>query len=318
MKQNVIMMVGFPASGKGSATRSLANDGYTVINRDSEGGNLNNLLPKLDHLLSEGKSVVLDNTNISVEVRKPFIEVCKKHGIPIECWHIDTSIEDAQINALHRMWDRYRMIFHTAADIKAHVDANKDPNIFPVSALFAFRKNFEKPTVTEGFTAIKKIKFERQPLGSEYRHAAVIFDYDETLRTVVNGAYKYPTRPEEVSLLPGRAEKLQELANQGIIILGVSNQSGIAKGHLTAEMAEQCFRATNELLGVNIDFRYCSHSIPPVTCYCRKPGTGMAVELIRKYYLDPSKVIMVGDMTTDKTFATRAGFTYIDQADYFK
>jgi len=27
---------------------------------------------------------------------------------------------------------------------------------------------------------------------------------------------------------------------------------------------------------------------------------------------------MVGDMTTDKTFAIRSGFQYMDQADFFK
>jgi HAD superfamily hydrolase (TIGR01662 family) len=318
MRQKVVMMVGFPAAGKGTLTRELSDEGYVVLNRDSVGGSIAGLVPKLEDLLAAGKSVVLDNTNGTVETRKQFIDVCKNRGVAIEAFHVDTSIEDAQINALHRMWDRYRMIFYTDADIKAHPDAKKDPNIFPVHVLFSYRKQFEKPTTAEGFTAVKKINFERRPLGSEYHNSAVIFDYDDTLRTVAPGAaYKYPTKPEEVTILPGRAEKLQALANQGVILLGVSNQSGIAKGHLSVEDADRCFRHTNEQLGVNVDYKFCRHAVPPVSCYCRKPGQGIAIELIRRYYLDPAKVLFVGDQTTDRTFAMRAGFAYSDQADYF-
>ena len=319
MKQKVVMMVGFPAAGKGTLTRELSDEGYVVLNRDSVGGSIAGLVPKLENLLAAGKSVVLDNTNGTVETRKQFIDVCKNRGVAIEAFHVDTSIEDAQINALHRMWDRYRMIFYTDADIKAHPVAKSDPNIFPVHVLFSYRKQLEKPTAAEGFSTVKKIKFERRPLGSEYHNSAVIFDYDDTLRTVAPGAaYKYPTKPEEVVILPGRAEKLQALANQGVILLGVSNQSGIAKGHLTAEAAERCFRHTNEQLGVNVDYKFCRHAVPPVSCFCRKPQAGIGIEFIRRYFLDPSKVTMVGDMTTDKTWATKLGFTFVDVDEYFK
>jgi hypothetical protein len=37
-----------------------------------------------------------------------------------------------------------------------------------------------------------------------------------------------------------------------------------------------------------------------------------------KHKLSRKDCIFVGDMTTDKTFATRAGITYYDQADFFK
>ena len=82
---------------------------------------------------------------------------------------------------------------------------------------------------------------------------------------------------------------------------GISNQSGIAKGELTVADAEACFQRTNELLGVEIEFLYCPHRVPPISCYCRKPQVGLAVQLIEKHKLDRSKTIFVGDMTTDKT-----------------
>lgn len=63
---------------------------------------------------------------------------------------------------------------------------------------------------------------------------------------------------------------------------------------------------------------YCPHKVPPITCYCRKPGPGMGVELIFKYKLDPRKCVYVGDMTTDKTFAARCGFKFEDHTEFFK
>ena len=43
----------------------------------------------------------------------------------------------------------------------------------------------------------------------------------------------------------------------------------------------------------------------------------MGVFLIEKHKLNPAETIMVGDQTTDKTFARRLGFEYVDQKDFF-
>jgi HAD superfamily hydrolase (TIGR01662 family) len=117
--------------------------------------------------------------------------------------------------------------------------------------------------------------------------------------------------------MDGRIDRLKEYIAKGYILLGVSNQSGVAKGVLTHEQAKACFDKTNELLGLDIDVSFCPHSVPPISCYCRKPGVGHGVEFIEKYKLDPALCIMVGDMTTDKTFSTRCGFKYVDQSIFF-
>jgi histidinol phosphatase-like enzyme len=72
------------------------------------------------------------------------------------------------------------------------------------------------------------------------------------------------------------------------LFLGVSNQSGIEKGDLTEEMAKVCFKKTNDLLGFNIDVRYCPHHSFPIRCFCRKPLSGLGVYLIETYKLNPS------------------------------
>ena len=38
---------------------------------------------------------------------------------------------------------------------------------------------------------------------------------------------------------------------------------------------------------------------------------------IQKYNFNPNNCIMVGDQTTDETFAKRCGFKYEDQSSFF-
>src|SRR5690606_6221650 len=146
---------------------------------------------------------------------------------------------------------------------------------------------------------------------------AVIFDYDGTLRFTQGGNGKYPICHEEQGFFNNRSSIIDKYKNEGYILLGATNQSGISKGDLTEKIARELLDSTNKHLGHNIDYDICHHKVPPVSCYCRKPGSAMGVRFIYKYKLDPSKVIMVGDMTSDKTFAQRLGFTFIHADDFF-
>jgi histidinol phosphatase-like enzyme len=86
---------------------------------------------------------------------------------------------------------------------------------------------------------------------------------------------------------------------------------------LSHETAVACFERTNELLGLKIDYHFCPHQSNPPVCYCRKPQSGNAVLLIEKYKLNPAECIFVGDQTSDKTFAARAGFKYFHVDQFF-
>jgi D-glycero-D-manno-heptose 1,7-bisphosphate phosphatase len=266
----------------------------------------------LEKLIKSGKDVVLDNTFPTVEVRKPFIDTCKSNKTEIHCIYLDTSIEDAQINALNRMYERYNKIFFDVEQLK---EVKKDPNMFPITVFFKYRNEFQKPSMMEGFTSIEGKKFVRQPYA--YTNKAIILDFDDTLREVKNGEFKYPVKKEEVSILAGRKERLQQAIKDGYVLLGASNQSGIAKKKLTNEAAIECFDHTCDLLGVKIDYKYCPHNIPPASCYCRKPQSGMLVHFIHKYKLNPKDCIFVGDSTSDKTAATRVGMQYQTPQEFF-
>jgi predicted kinase len=96
----VTMVVGYPASEKSTITKELAKNGASVLNRDTEGGTIAGLLPKMESLLNNNKDIVLDNLFVNVVTRKPFIELAKKHGADINCQLMGTSIEDAQFNVV--------------------------------------------------------------------------------------------------------------------------------------------------------------------------------------------------------------------------
>jgi HAD superfamily hydrolase (TIGR01662 family) len=308
----IILVMSYPAGGKTTLTENYTKDGYHRVNRDELGGKLDNLPLIVADLHKKGTNkFVLDNTYADIESRKSIIECANKLKLPIKCVWLDTSIEDSQYNACQRMIRKVGRLMDPE-DFKTC----KDPNLFPPVALFSYRKRFQKPTLSEGFASLEVVKFIRKK-DPKYCNKALILDFDDTLRQTDN-PLGYPTKPSEVKILPGRKEKIAEYVKKGYILLGASNQSGIAKKKLTAQDAVDCFEETNHLLGHEIDYFFCRHSIPPIVCYCRKPSTGIGVYFIEKYKLDASQCIFVGDQTSDKTFSSRCGFQYFDQAEFFK
>src|SRR5574338_1216512 len=308
----VTMVVGYPASGKSTLTKSLVEKGAVALNRDTEGGTIAALLPKMEKLLKDGKDIVLDNLFATAETRKPFIDMAKLHKADISCQLMGTSIEDAQFNVVQRAIGLIGEFPSPEAIKKA-----KHTNIFPPTVLFKYKKEFQKPTTEEGFSKIEVVKFVRKD-NPEFTNKAIIVDYDGTLRECINGNDKYPVIESQIEIKPNRKKVLDEYKKKGYKLLGISNQSGVAKGELTYDKAVELFQHTNKLLGVDIEFQFCPHQSAPIACYCRKPMPGLGVDFIIKHKLKAKDCIFVGDMTTDKTFASRAGFQYMDQGEVFK
>lgn len=309
----VTLVCGYPASGKSTITKELvAQPNTVVLNRDTEGGTIASLLPKLEAHLKSKTSVVLDNLFPTAEVRKPFIDMCNQYNTPITCKVMGTSIEDAQFNAVQRAIGILGT-FPNPEDIKKA----KHTNVFPPTVLFKYKKEFQKPTTTEGFEKVETVPFVRK-IDPSFTNKAILVDYDGTLRECINGNGKYPVKNSEIEIKPNRKPVLDEYKKKGYRLLGISNQSGVHKGIITSEEASALFDHTNKLLGVDIEYRFCPHQSNPISCYCRKPMAGLFIEFMMKYKLNPKECIFVGDLTTDKTMAARAGIQYVDQAECFK
>lgn len=306
------LMVGFPASGKSTIAKSY---GLPILSRDIEGGTCAALLPKAEDYLKKGQSLIIDNTNLTKEARAPFIRLAKKYYYQVHTIYIENTIEDCQVNALRRMWAGGRFVLS---------GTSTSAGSLPITALFVARKNFEKPTAAEGIDrVIKPLPYRETWEDKVLSPPALFLDIDGTLRKTDHLPYKYPTSPDEVILTkPATVLRavIDTYRSQGYKIIGVSNQSGIAKGTITEQAAEACFQKTRDLLGYTeqeFPIMYCPHRSAPVACYCRKPQSGLFVKasLVHDIYIPGS--VMVGDLKTDETAAQRLGIRFIHAEQFF-
>ncbi|MFX0011044.1 MAG: HAD-IIIA family hydrolase [Candidatus Hermodarchaeota archaeon] len=314
MTQKIILIIGYPASGKTVAAKNYVDQGYHRLNRDEIGGKLDDLVDHLERLYKDKgiSNFVMDNTYSTRKSRETVIRWAHENNFEIVCEWIDLDVGDALYNAAQRMINTYGKILSPE-----QIKKSNDIGVYPPVVIYKIRKAFEEPSVEEGFNNVVRIKFKRELDKSVYTNKAIVLDYDGTLRTTKSGE-KYPKTPDDIKILPKRTEILKRYVKQGYLLLGASNQSFVSEKVMTEEQAIECFEKTNDLLDLKIDYKFCPHPSYPQICYCRKPMPGMAVEFIEKYKLDPSQCIMVGDSTTDKTFAKRSGFQYTKVENFFK
>jgi HAD superfamily hydrolase (TIGR01662 family) len=306
---NVIMCHGFPGSTKSTYIK-LHYPEATIISNDLS----KSALEDFEKAITEQKEnlIIIDNTNITKAARKKYLEIAEQYGKIVDLLQFSTNIEDCQIRVLHRQWQKFGRLFLTGTDKNI-----KDSHIFTPAALYKSRKNLEQPIRREGIRSIKDIVVPSPIfIFSTYPNKALFLDIDGTLRQTEHLLNKYPIKPEDVvpyTNIEKMKAKINSYRTDGYLFFGISNQSGIHKGILTEEECKACMDRTKEILDFNdIEIIWCSHQSVPIRCYCRKPQSGMGMYFIEKYQVNPKNSIMVGDMTTDKTFAERLGMTYID------
>ena len=310
----IVLLMGIQGAGKSELVHSYVDRGYARLNRDQIGGKVDDLTGHLQRLLQDRQQrVVLDNTYPTRISRAAIVRIAHSAGIPVRCRLLETSINDARINVVHRILDRYERLLGPT-DMKEL--AKTDPNLPPPIALQRWQDSFERPEWDEGFSAIDSIPFVRRKQ-NDHTGKGLLLDVDGTLRTTRSGEI-YPRNADDVELLPNRRETLLRWIGDGYSLFFVSNQSGIASGKLSQADAESAFQRTAELLELPVAaMAYCPHPAFPVGCFCRKPMPGLGVYLIRKYKLNTEQLIMVGDMDSDASFARSIGARYCDAAEFF-
>ncbi len=136
--------------------------------------------------------------------------------------------------------------------------------------------------------------------------AAVLLDRDDTLIHDV----AYNGDPELVRPKAGVRESLDRLRARGVSLAIVSNQSGIARGLLTAAQVQAVTDRVVERLGPFDDVRWCPHG-PQDGCGCRKPAPGLLLGAAAALGVDPLRCAMVGDIGADVEAARAAGMRAI-------
>ncbi|WP_344209902.1 D-glycero-alpha-D-manno-heptose-1,7-bisphosphate 7-phosphatase, partial [Actinomadura livida] len=130
----------------------------------------------------------------------------------------------------------------------------------------------------------------------------VLFDRDDTLIRDV----PYNGDPELVEPMPGARRALDRLRRHGVRIGVVSNQSGVAKGRLTAGDVRRVNARVERLLGRFDVWEFCPHDGGD-GCDCRKPRPGMIERAARRLGALPSDCAVIGDIGRDVEAAAAAG-----------
>jgi len=145
------------------------------------------------------------------------------------------------------------------------------------------------------------------------RRPALFLDRDG----VINSDDGYIGSVDRFAWIDGAREAIHRANRLGYYVFVVTNQSGIARGYFTEEdyrSVKDHVRAGLAEIGAHIDDeRYCPfHEDGVVDAYrresdLRKPHPGMLVELMRRWPVDLSRSLMVGDKESDLAAATAAG-----------
>jgi D-glycero-D-manno-heptose 1,7-bisphosphate phosphatase len=114
----------------------------------------------------------------------------------------------------------------------------------------------------------------------------------------------------EARIYPRALTALARIRESAYKVVIVTNQAGVAKGLIPADIAEDINRHLVEEIeetGGRVDGVFmCTHAVEDA-CTCRKPQPGLLLEAARELSLDLGSSIMIGDAVTDLMAGRAAG-----------
>ena len=130
-------MFGLPASGKSTISNILVtNHNFKVASKDMHKNNFDKVL---ENLLCNNHNIVIDNTNLTVVVRKKLIELAKKYNYKTRCFIINCDKETCIHNSIYRA-------------------LVTDRSVIPSIVFNKMMKELEYPTVSEGIDSCEEIE----------------------------------------------------------------------------------------------------------------------------------------------------------------
>jgi predicted kinase len=143
-EMELIILIGLQASGKSTLYRTRFADSHELISKDmlrsSKNKNKNQKqLERIEKALQERCSVVVDNTNITVQDRLPLIEVGRRYNATITGYYFQPHILSSRTRNKQR-------------EGKAQV---------PEKAIFITAHKLEPPSYAEGFDRLYYVRIAK-------------------------------------------------------------------------------------------------------------------------------------------------------------
>jgi heptosyltransferase-2 len=132
------------------------------------------------------------------------------------------------------------------------------------------------------------------------KNKAVFFDRDGTLCKDT----EYLNNFDNLEIFK-EVSALIRLKDNGYKLIGISNQSGIARGIVDKEFTRKVNNIFIEQYGFD-DFYYCPHH-PDEHCPCRKPEPEMVLKARAEHGIDLKQSYVIGDKEIDMLLAKSAG-----------
>ena len=153
------------------------------------------------------------------------------------------------------------------------------------------------------------------------RVKAVFLDRDGVVNELVyfpeQGIIDSPFIASQFHLCPGVPEAMKKFQSAGYKVIIVSNQPGIAKGHMTRKDFQQISNTMKTQLSeedVLLDGEYyCLHHPEAkieqyrIECACRKPKPGLIYKAAQDMDIDVAESWFIGDNLTDMQTGRNAG-----------
>jgi aryl-alcohol dehydrogenase-like predicted oxidoreductase len=265
----VVLVMGIPGAGKSGVAATYVARDYLRLNRDERGGSLTELAEMLDETLVAGsRRVVLDNTYLTRASRSYVVEAAGKHGLPVRCVWLDTPLAQAQVNLVERLLDRFGAL---PGPTELKVRAREPGVLAPTSQMRALRE-LEKPTPDEGFAAVERREFAREPASGRAGVFVVAAAWAQALE------HGNPDAPHLVFDWSPDGDAVDE-----------------ARARLAAAVAGP------------VEAALCPHGGGPPTCWCRPPLPGLPLAFARAHGVDPACSLLVGTSPAHRTLAAALG-----------
>ena len=131
------------------------------------------------------------------------------------------------------------------------------------------------------------------------RDGVINYDSDDYIKSV-----------DEFVFIPGSIEAIARLNQAGYRVAVATNQSGIGRGYFTLDTLNQMHAKLTRALaaiGGQIEIiAYCPHS-PEDACDCRKPKSGMLLDIGRRMNVSLKSIPVIGDSLRDLESARSVG-----------